>query len=77
MFVPCFVVHYSVSFLVCNHLTGKEKAGCFTLIAFLCHLSVSVLCHFITVPLVGLQHVIVALTGHIHLLFHVILLSSI
>ena len=29
MFGSCFVVHYlvPVAFLVCNHLTGKEKAG--------------------------------------------------
>ena len=31
MFVPCFVVHCFVSFLV----DGEERAGCFTLIVFL------------------------------------------
>ena len=24
---PLFVVHYLVSFIVCNHLAGKERAG--------------------------------------------------
>ena len=31
MFGPCFVGHCLVSFLVYNHLAGKERAGCFTL----------------------------------------------
>ena len=37
MFVPCFVVHYLVSLLFCNHLEGEEidTFSCFTLIIFL------------------------------------------
>ena len=27
--VLCFVVRYSMSLLVCNHLDGEERAGCF------------------------------------------------
>ena len=34
MFSPCFVMQYLVSFLVLQHLTEKERAVCFTLIAF-------------------------------------------
>ena len=26
----CFVLQYFVSFLVCNHLSGAERAGSFT-----------------------------------------------
>ena len=45
MFVPCFVVHCYVSFLVlciamcpylfCNHLDGEKRAGCLTYFVFL------------------------------------------
>ena len=38
MFVPCFVVHCFVSFLVlqCDYyLDGEDIAGCFTLFVFL------------------------------------------
>ena len=35
MCVPCFVVHCFVSFLLCNHFDGEERADCFTLFAFL------------------------------------------
>ena len=53
---PClFVVQCLVSFLVLdNHLTGNERAGCFFFTAFWCHLAVSVLCLFLTVPCVHL-----------------------
>ena len=34
MFGSCFGVPYFMSFLVYNHLAEKEKASCFTLIAF-------------------------------------------
>ena len=27
--VLCFVVHYFMSILMCNHLDGEEGAGCF------------------------------------------------
>ena len=35
MFGPCFVIQYSMSFQPCNHIDGKERAGCFTLVVFL------------------------------------------
>ena len=78
MVVPCFVVHYLVSSFAII-LLGKKGAGCFTLIAFQCHLTVIVMCLFITVHVlwVGPQCVIVAFANHTHLLFRVILLSSI
>ena len=47
-------------------LWKRERAGCFTLIAFKCHLTVSVLCLFLTVSWVCLQCVIVAFPGHIY-----------
>ena len=72
MFGHCFFVHYLGSVLVCINL-----AGCFTLFAFQCHLTVSVLCLYLMVPWVGLQCVIVAIPRHVHLLLNVILLSSI
>ena len=47
-------------FELCNHLAEEERAGCFTLIVLLCHLTVIVLSLFLMVPWVGLQCVIVA-----------------
>ena len=45
MFVPCFVVHCFVSFLVLHHLDGEERAGCFALFVLLvscdCYCSVA------------------------------------
>ena len=35
MFGPLFAVHCFVSFSFCNHLYGKERASCCTLIVFL------------------------------------------
>ena len=35
MFGPCFVIHYFVSVLFCNHLNGEKRAGCFALTIFL------------------------------------------
>ena len=35
---PCFVMQY----FFCNHPTGEERDGCFTLVVF-CHVSVVVL----------------------------------
>ena len=29
VFVLCFVARYYMSILVCNHLDGEERAGCF------------------------------------------------
>ena len=33
--VLCFVVRYFMSILVCNHLEGEERAGCFALFVLL------------------------------------------
>ena len=63
VFGHCFVVQYLVSFLVSNHLTRAERAGC------LYHVAVSVLCLFLMVPWIDLQCVIVVFPGHIHLPF--------
>ena len=35
MCVPCFVMQYVVSILVCNHLSENKRAGCFNSIVFL------------------------------------------
>ena len=69
---PCFVEHYL--FLVLQSSRWERKrAGCFTLIAFKCHLTViSVLCLIHTVLWVGLQYVIDTFPSHTHLIFHVI-----
>ena len=48
-------------------LDGKERADCFTSIDFLVSCDRYVLWHFITVPLVGLQCVIVIFPDHTHL----------
>ena len=50
VFGPCFVIQSLVSFLVCNHLDGEERADCFTLSVFLMLVTGSVLLLFITVP---------------------------
>ena len=65
----CFVVQYLVSFAIISlgkREREREKAGCLTLIAFKCYLTVGVLCLFLTEPWVSLQCVIVALPGHIY-----------
>ena len=31
---PCFVVHYFVSFLVCNHIEEEERVGCFAFLSY-------------------------------------------
>ena len=64
------VLHYFMSFLVCNHLDEEERVGCFAFIVFLMP-SVNVLWLFLMVPWVGLQFVIVVFPDHTHLLFHV------
>ena len=65
---PCFVMQYLLSFLFCNYLAEEERAGCFTLIAFLlpcgCYCSLS-LPHS---AVLGLQCVIVAFSCHTRLL---------
>ena len=44
------------------------RAGCFTFIAY-SHVTVTVLCLFLTMPWVGMQCVIVTFPGHTYLLF--------
>ena len=58
VFGPCFAEQYLVSFLV-SHLDGEEGAGRFTLLAFSCQVTVSVLCLFLVLPWIDLQCVIV------------------
>ena len=66
MFAPCFVVHCFVSFLVCSHLDGEERAGRFTVFVSLA--TIIVLRPFLTVPSIGLQCVIVVIPDHTHLI---------
>ena len=55
VFVPCFVVHCFVSFLVLqSSWWGRERASCFTL-SFWCRLILNVLWLLLTVLCVGLQ----------------------
>ena len=46
----------------------EERAGCFTILAFVCHVTVSILLLLLTVSRVDLQCVIVAFPCHIRLL---------
>ena len=55
--------------LLCNHLDGEERAGCFTLTVFLMSSAVSVLWLFLTVLWVSLQKVIVLFPDYTQLLF--------
>ena len=77
MIDPCFAMHYLESFYLCNHLVKKERVNCFTLIVFLLLSAFGTLCLFLTLPLVGLQCVIVVFPGHTYLLFDVHYLSFI
>ena len=52
VFGPCFVVQYFVSFLV---LQSSQKERWLLKNCFKCHVTVSVLCLFLTVQCVGLQ----------------------
>ena len=54
---------------VVSNFTITERAGCFSLIAFCCHVTVSVLCLFLAVLMVGLQCVIEAFPDHTRLFF--------
>ena len=62
----CFVRKYFVSFLVS---AGEERLVVSRLLSSGCHGAVIVLCIFLVVPLAGLWRMIVAFSGHIHLLF--------
>ena len=48
---------------------GKRELVALLLLSFCCHVAVSGLCFFLTVPWVGLQCVIGAFPGHTHILF--------
>ena len=64
LFGPCSVVRCCVVPRVVIISQGKtDIPGCFTLIAYWCHVTVSILCLFLMVPWVGLQCVIMARTG--------------
>ena len=62
-------MRYFVSILVCNHLDGEERAGCFALLCLSSLCLVIVVWLFLTVPRVCLQFVIVVFPDHTHLLF--------
>ena len=56
MFGPCLVMQYKVQYIV--PVLSPRKGG----------LVVSVRCFFLMVPVIGLQCLIVAFPGHMHLL---------
>ena len=66
MLGPCFVIQYSVSFLLFNHLDEEERAVCFTL--FSAVLGLSVMWLFLVVSWFGLKSEIVTFPDHTHLL---------
>ena len=55
-------------FYFCNHLDKEEKTSCFAFIVFRMFCYFNRLWLFLTVPLVGLQCVIVVFPDHTHLL---------
>ena len=57
-----------MSFEFRNHLDGKERAGCFTLSAFMMFCAIKCSVIFLLVPLVGLQCMIVTFADHTHLI---------
>ena len=61
----------------CNHLEEEEKAGCFAIIVYRCIVTIIVMWLFLTVPLVGLQYVIVVFPDHTHFLFEFVLALTI
>ena len=67
--VSCFVGQNFVSFLVLQTSHRVRELVALLLWYSECHVSVIVLCLILTVPLVGLWFVIVAFSGHSHLLF--------
>ena len=68
VFGPCFVIQYFMS-LFCNHLERKRELVALLNLSSWCFVTVSVLWLFHTVPLVGLQCVIVVFPDHTHLRF--------
>ena len=68
VFGPCFEMEYLGSFLVLQSShPGKENW-----LLYFKHVTVSVLCLFLTVPWVGLQYVMLSFPGYTHLLFHML-----
>ena len=67
--LSCYAVHGELS-IFCIHLAGEERVSWFTFIVFLIS---CVLCLFLTVPLVGLQCVIVEFPGHTHFFKEILL----
>ena len=68
----CFVMHYLVSILVCDHLAEderKRKLIALLLLSYRCIATINVLWFFLAVPWVGLQYVVVVFPGHTHLRF--------
>ena len=60
MFGPCFVMHYFLSFLVCNHLyISKRELVALLFLSSSCLVTVSVIWLFLIVPWAGLQCVFV------------------
>ena len=59
----------SVTFMALQSYKIGERFGCFTLIVFLCLVTVNVLWPFLTVPWFGLECVVVVFPGYTHLLF--------
>ena len=47
----------------------EEGASCLNISSFCCHVPISVLCFVLTVPWVGLQCVIVAISCNTHIFF--------
>ena len=60
VFVPCFVVQYSVSFLILQSSSwGREMLAALLCLSSWCLVIIVVLLLFLTVPWIGLQCVIV------------------
>ena len=55
-------------YLLSNHLSEEAKAGCFAIIVLQMIVTVTVLWLFLTVPLFGLQCVIVVFPDHTYFL---------
>ena len=66
----CFVMHYCVSILVFGIiLKRKRKLVALLLLSYRCSVTINVLWLFLTMPLVGLQYMILVFPDHTHLLF--------
>ena len=64
VFGTCFVMQYLVFFLVLQSSCWGRESWLLYFIAFKCHVTVIVLCLFLTVPLVCLQFLTVAFPRH-------------